>query len=109
MKVVIQPEVMDYLEELVATLYEKEYFGFLEASRRYVVDLLSDIKTRLPLRPHKPAPPYFSRYGRHMHYAAFPKSKHTTWYAFFTKYKQNEEIVFLIRYITNSHVAAPQL
>ncbi|GAB6008121.1 hypothetical protein [Dysgonomonas reticulitermitis] len=72
-------------------------------------DLLGDIKTTLHTRTKKPAPEYFSRYGKGMYYAVFRKSKRTQWYVFFTRYKEKEEIVYLIRYISNNHVTAHKL
>ena len=104
MKVRILPEVLDYLDELVITLYEKEYFGFKESSKKYVKELFLNIKTTLPIRLHKPAPKHFERYGKDLHYASFKKNNRTTWYAFFTKYQQGEDIIYLVRYISNNHV-----
>jgi hypothetical protein len=105
MKVRILPEVLDYLDELVITLYEKEYFGFKESSKKYVKELFQNIKTTLPIRLHKPAPKHFERYGKDLHYASFNKNNRTTWYAFFTKHQQDEDIIYLVRYISNNHVA----
>ncbi|MDR2970486.1 MAG: hypothetical protein LBU83_00955 [Bacteroidales bacterium] len=104
MKVRILPEVLDYLDELVITLYEKEYFGFKESSKKYVKELFLNIKTTLPIRLHKPAPKYFERYGKDLYYASFKKSNRTIWYAFFTKHRQDEEIIYLVRYVSNNHV-----
>ena len=109
MNVIVLPEVLDYLEELVIILYEKEYFSFLETSRNYVKELLVDIKTTLPTRLHKSAPKYFNQYGRNMKYAAVRKNKQTTWYAFFNTYKENGETFYLVRYISNNHVIAKYL
>ncbi len=109
MSVLIMPEVRAYLKDLPKILYEKEYFGFEEQASKYAIELLDDITARLPYRPHKPAPPHFDRYGKGMYYASFRKSKQTAWYAFFTKYNSNGEVIYLIRYITNSHVAAQHL
>ena len=105
MKVRILPEVLDYLDELVVTLYEKEYFGFKESSKKYVKELFLNIKTTLPLRLHKPAPKHFERYGKDLFYASFKKNNRTTWYAFFTKHRKDEDIFYLVRYISNNHVA----
>jgi len=104
MKVRILPEVLDYLDELVITLYKKEYFGFKKSSKKYIRELLLNIKTTLPIRSHNPAPKHFERYGKDLYYATFQKSNRTTWYAFFTKHLQNEEIIYLVRYISNNHV-----
>jgi len=104
MKVIILQEVLDYLDELVITLYEKNYFGFEESSKKYVKELFIEIKTTLPIRSHQPAPKHFEKYGKNLHYAVFNKSNRTTWYAFFTKYRQNDDIIYLVRYLSNNHV-----
>jgi len=109
MKIFAVPEVIEYLEELVDILYEKEYFGFENTSVVYVADLFEDIITNLPIKQHKPAPAYYNKYGKGMYYASFVKNRHTTWYAFFTKYEEGGEIIYLVRYIGNNHTEAHRL
>ena len=109
MKVIALPEVREYLMELINILYEKEYFGFEENAQKYVEELFFDIKTNLPLKLKKPAPPYFDRYGKKMLYATFQKNKATQWYVFFNVYQKDGEITFIIRYISNNHVTAQYL
>ncbi len=103
------PKVRQYFVALVQLLYEREYFGFLEDAKKYVQDLYDSVEQTLPIRPRKPAPPHFDRYGKDMYYASFRKSKHTHWYVFFRIYKQGSEVIYQARYITNSHVAAQHL
>ena len=109
MPVIIIPEVLEYFEELVEVLYEKEYFGFEETALTYVVELYDDIIANLPLKPCKPAPKRFDKYGKGMNYAVFRKSKRTSWYVFFKTYRKNDEIVYLVRYIANNHEIAQYL
>ncbi|MDR0825046.1 MAG: hypothetical protein LBN74_08120 [Prevotella sp.] len=109
MKVLVLPEVQEYLRELIQILYRKEYFGFEETAAKYVEDLFHDIKTTLPVRYKKNAPKYFNRYGKDMYYSIFRKSKYTQWYIFFTIYKDKKETIYLIRYISNNHVIAQYL
>ena len=109
MKVIFIPEVRLYLQELVHILYYNNYFGTEESSAKYVRELWSDIATHLPAMPKKEAPPTFYRFGTGMSYASFRKSKQTRWYVFFTEYEVENEIVYLIRYITNNHVIAQYL
>jgi hypothetical protein len=109
MSVIVLPEVQDYLDDLVPILYEKGYFGFEESAVHYVHELLEDIRDNLSTRIYKPAPPYFDRYGKNMYYAAFRKNRQTVWYAFFTKYNDGDDTVYLVRYIANNHVVARQL
>ena len=104
MKVLFLPEVQEYYDDLEQILYEKGYFSFLDSSKKYVKDLIDDIKTILPIRSHQPAPKHFEKYGKDLHYAVFKKSNRTTWYAFFTKYRQNDDIIYLVRYLSNNHV-----
>ena len=104
MNVIILPEVLEYLDNIVYILFFKEYFSYLETSQRYIDDLIDDIQTTLPIRSHKPAPKHFEKYGKDLHYTTFKKNNRTTWYAFFTKYRQNDDIIYLVRYLSNNHV-----
>ena len=109
MKVLFLPEVRLYFQELQDVLFEQEYFGFEESAVQYVRDLILDIEATLPERVSKTAPPYFSRYGKGLRYAAFRKNKNTQWYVFFTKYRENGEAIYLVRYISNNHMIAQYL
>ena len=107
MTVIFTPEVLLYFEELVYILYKKEYFIFLETSKRYVDELVSDIKINLPAKLKKTAPKHFTdRYGKGLYYATFPKSKRTQWYAFFRIYEVDGETYYQVRHIENNHTAA---
>ena len=109
MKVLAIPIVLDYLKNLVPILYEKGYFSYEERAQRYVDDLSDDIFDNLPAKRHRPAPNYYDQYGKGMYCASFVKNRHTTWYAFFTKYQENGETIYLIRYIGNNHTEAHHL
>jgi len=109
MKVLLLPEVREYFQELQQILYEKHYFGFEEEAQRYTDELLDEILTHLPYRVHKPAPKYFDQYGKNMEYAMFKKNRRTSWYVFFTTYIENNEEIYLIRYIANNHTVAQHL
>ena len=109
MKVVAIAEVRNYLQDLAVILYEKEYFGFEDSARKYVIELFEDIKTTLPILPSKPAPEHFEKYGKNMEYVVFRKNKHTQWYVFFRVYKKNGEDIYQVRYIANNHTVAQYL
>jgi len=109
MKVIILPEVLDYFEDLMEVLYQKEYFGFRVSARKYVIELIEEIEAHLPIIQQKPAPSYFDRYGKNMRYATFRKNKQTVWYAFFTTYEVENEKIYLVRYIANNHTVAQYL
>ena len=109
MKVLATTEVIDYWENLITILYEKEYFGSEEFAQRYVDELLIEIKTNLPYRTSKPAPKQFDKFGEKLRYASFKKSKRTSWYVFFETYEENDEIIYLVCHIENNHTAAQYL
>jgi hypothetical protein len=106
MRIVFLPETLEYFNELIAILYEKEYLGFKSSALAYVDELIDDVQNTLHLKPTKKAPSYFNRFGKGMQYATFKKSKFTHWYIFFTMYRVNEEVIYLVRYISNNHVSA---
>ena len=109
MSVIFIPEVVDYLELLVPILYEKGYFGLRETAKRYVDDLVDDIKLNLPKKQYRPAPLYFDRFGDNMHYTVFKKNRRTSWYIFFDMYEENGEFFYLVRYIANNHTVTQYL
>ena len=109
MRVIILPEVLDYFEDLMEILYQKQYFGFRQSARNYVKELATEIRTNLHKLPHKPAPAHFDRYGKEMDYATFRKNKNTSWYAFFTSYEVENEVIYLVRYVANNHTVAQYL
>ena len=109
MRIIFLPEALNYINELSTILYEKNYFGFEETALEYVDDLMNDIKTTLPNRPKRLAPPYFERYGKKMFYVTFRKNKATQWYVFFNIYENKDELIYLVRYISNNHVVAQYL
>ena len=109
MKVSAIPEVIEYLEGLTTILYEMGYFDYEEYAHRYVDDLIDDININLPLKLSKPAPEHFKKYGSNLRYASFKKNRQTTWYVFFEIYKENEDVIYLIKHVENNHTAARYL
>lgn len=108
-KVVFLPEVRSYFMTLSEILYNKEYFGFEESAIQYVEDLFYEIRDTLPKRPYKPAPRYFERYGKGMSYSIFKKNRATQWFVFFNIYENQDEFIYLVRYISNNHLIAHRL
>ncbi|GAB6010555.1 hypothetical protein [Viscerimonas tarda] len=105
MKILFSPEVRIYLIELSEILYEKDYFGFEEEAYDYVEELVKDIINSLHNKHKRPAPDYFSKYGRNLFYSVFKKNDNTQWYVFFNQ----EKDVYFIRYIGNNHVCSQYL
>jgi len=109
MSVLFTPKVQEYLYELEDILYEKGYYSFEESAIKYVDDLIYDITTNLCYKQHKPAPKHYAQYGKELYYVAFKKNKQTSWYAFFSKYIENEETIYLVCYIGNNHTESHHL
>ena len=109
MKVLFLPEVQEYYDNLEHILYEKGYFSYPDDSKKYVRELINDIKTNLQKKSHRQAPEYFDQYGKNMEYAGFTKNRRTTWYVFFTRYLENDEEIYLVRYIANNHTVSQYL
>lgn len=109
MRIIFLPEVLDYFNELSTILYEKDYFGFEKYALDYVDDLLKDIENNLDKNIQRFAPSYFDKYGAKMFYTTFKKNKNTHWYVFFSKYKKENEIIYLVRHISNNHIIAQYL
>ena len=108
-RVLFTQEVRKYFKSLIPILHKLGYFGFLESSRKYVKELVDEIIANLPTRQHKPAPKYFDKYEKNMFYATFKKNRQTTWYAFFTKYEENGDTIYLVHYIATNHTVAQHL
>ncbi|MCD7936962.1 MAG: hypothetical protein LUG98_08900 [Tannerellaceae bacterium] len=103
MKVIYMPETENYLIDLAWLLYEKQYFSYFHLAEKYVSLLIGDIDATLHLKQKYVAAKWFAKYGKNLYYVAYPKSKRTTWYFFFTYHPDSD--IYFIRYITNNHVA----
>jgi hypothetical protein len=97
-KIEILPEVITFLNELVALLFYKEYFGFEDSAQFYVQKIYDFIENDLINFPHKTTPNKLKRFGSY--YAFFRPNNRTTWYIFFEKSYNR----YLITYLTNNHV-----
>jgi len=97
--VIIQEDVIDFLENLIRVLFEKEYFGFEGSAQIYVSRMYDFIEFELINFPPKQTPNNLIRYGSN--YVFYKANNRTTWYIFFEK-KGNR---YLVTYITNNHMA----
>jgi hypothetical protein len=102
-KIVIPTEeVRLFLNELFYILVDEQYFSFPENAKAYVDKLTDYVEKYIGIFPDRDAPPYFDHYGNDLKYIIYKANKSTWWYIFY----QQRENVFLIRHITNNHVAA---
>jgi len=95
-------DVTLYLADLVRILVYSGYFQFYENALKYVQGIRDEIISTIHFQPKKPAPPYFSRYGKNLYYITCGRNR-TTWYVFFTIHGEYGDY-YLIRHITNNHV-----
>ena len=109
MKVLFLPEVVDQFLEIAEILYKDNYVGFKDNAISYSERLFYSIQKNLPLKVKKGAPAYYLRYGRNLFYSSFRHNRQTTWYVFFSIHKSGEETIYLVRHITNNHLAASHL
>jgi FMN phosphatase YigB (HAD superfamily) len=91
--------------ELIDTLYQEEYFSFLDEAKEYVFEIELYFKTEIPnlyrLGLSKKAMLYFKKYGKNLFFVAYRRTKsRTTWYAFFEVF---DEHYFKVVHITNNH------
>ena len=100
-QVIYAREVEGFFDELLIALFEKGYFGFSDTAKLYTEKLTFYIEKHIGLLPCKSAPNYFNRYGVDLRYITYQSNKKTTWYILF----QQRDNVFLIRHITNNHIA----
>ncbi|MCD0467939.1 hypothetical protein [Flavobacterium sp. ENC] len=96
-EVVFTSGVILYLDDLIITLYKKEYFGFIESAEEYVSNIYDAVPERIKKAPHKKTPETLRYLGSN--YIFYKSSSKTTWYIFFEKRDKN----YLITGITNNY------
>lgn len=101
-KVIVLPEVWEFVEKLSTTLLDGGYKINKDYANKYV-DEIVDFIYKIPYSPsYKVLPQFenhFLRYGRNLHFA-FYKRKSTTWYIFY----QKQGNTFLVRHISNNWI-----
>lgn len=92
-----KPEVVDFINQLVFDLYQKEYFGFLDDAIQYKDKLIDFIEKELPNFPYRHTPFILRNFGSK--YIFYKANYQTSWYIFF----ENRNNEYLITFITNNH------
>jgi len=100
-EIIFSKKVERYLDELMLLLFEDGYFGFPDSAKLYIDNLISFIEQHISILPSKNAPDYFQRFGKNMKYIVYQANRRTSWYIFY----QERNNIYLVRYITNNHVA----
>jgi hypothetical protein len=106
MNILFQPDVENYLFDLIELLFKKQYFSFYDNAENYVYDLINHIEQNIAFQKKSISPIWFKKYGTH--YITYHPNKRTTWYIFFTVHGDHKD-TFLIRFITNNHVSAQHI
>ncbi|MFN3756189.1 MAG: hypothetical protein ACK4RM_04475 [Flavobacterium sp.] len=96
-EIIISPQVITYLNDLVIILYKKEYFGFIESAEEYVAKIYEAIEKNLKFGVYKSTPTEIHFLGKN--YFFYHSNPRTTWYIFFEKF-QNK---ILVTGILNNH------
>jgi hypothetical protein len=96
-KVIFKREILDYFDELVFTLFRKEYFSYAENAKLYVDKIVNFVSAEIFTFPHKQTPKPLQYLGSN--YIFYKSNNRTAWYIFFEKRNSN----YLITGIINNH------
>ncbi|MDQ1164281.1 hypothetical protein [Flavobacterium sp. SORGH_AS_0622] len=93
-EVIYTSSVIHYLDDLVVTMYKKEYFGFIQSAEEYVSHIYDAIPERIKKISHKKTPKSLQYLG--LNYIFYKPNARTTWYVFFEKRDQSYLITAII-------------
>ncbi|MBQ0022147.1 MAG: hypothetical protein KBT29_02795 [Prevotellaceae bacterium] len=98
-RIVLSPDFLDELEELLDALVEGEYFSSLEWALKYTEAIERFINDSIGVYPAKKVPFSLRKHGSL--FIKYKHSQHTTWYIVFDEL----EDAYFIKHITNNHVS----
>ncbi|CAM3998277.1 Plasmid stabilization protein [Flavobacterium antarcticum] len=101
--VIIEVEVIYYLDTLINKLYVDDYFSYVENVDLYVEKIYEFIEKSVHIFPHKSTPKGLLHLGAN--YIFYKSNARTTWYIFFEKNKTS----YLVTGILNNHCSEAQL
>ena len=96
-KVIFKEEILLYFDELIAILFDQEYFSYDKNAILYVDKIVDFIISDINSFPHKSTPQKLQYLGSH--FIFYKANNAPTWYIFF----EREDFVFLITGIMNNH------
>ena len=82
-KVIVSTTVLDYFEDLVFVLHEKEYFSYKENATDYVDKILFFIENGIHTFPHQKAPKILAHLGSY--YIFYKSNSRITGHVFLNK------------------------
>lgn len=96
-KIIFENDVLEYFDDLVFTLFKKEYFGFAQSAQNYADKIVDFVISGISSFPHKKSSEKLRYLGSY--YIFYKPNPKTTWYIFFEKRDQN----YLITGIINNY------
>lgn len=88
--IIFSEEFHQSIEELIKTLFVKEYFGFEIECQQYGDRIYDFVENNINYPISKASPEKFQKYGKK--YVKYIANKRTTWYIFFDQ-KDNQFII----------------
>jgi len=90
-------EVIDFLDELLHVLYEKNYFSYKSSASAYVLKIYDFIEANITTFPYKKTPKALNHLGSK--YIFYKPNHNTTWFIFF----EHQGKIFRITAIINNY------
>ena len=100
--VIIQIEVIYFLDRLIEQLYDFNYFSYKENASIYIYKIYDFFENDIHTFPHKSTPEKLSYLGSN--YIFYRSNARTTWYIFFQKIDAN----YFVTGILNNHCEEAQ-
>lgn len=62
-EILVRPNVVEFLDELIQILYQRNYFGFRESAEEYVSNIYASIPILIHNQLYKKSPNELAKYG----------------------------------------------
>jgi len=96
-EILYNPEVEDFLFDLVYILFKNDYFSYLENAEKYKDNIIDFVENNIKSFPAKKTPNAILYLGSN--YIFYKSNARTTWFIFFEQYQNN----YLVTNIINNH------
>jgi hypothetical protein len=100
--VIVNPNVVDYLDDLAMLLFVENYFRFMESAENYVNEIFDFILTVPSQISYDITNEKSKYYNKNLKYCRYRANKKTTWFIYFERNKNR----YYIEHIENSHTLA---
>ncbi len=96
--IVFQKGVIDEFDDLIFTLYLRDYFSSIQSAEAYVDKIIDFILESIKTFPSKKTPKKLEHLGTW--YMFYKPNNRTTWFIFY----ENQHLKYLITKIINNHI-----